>query len=150
VDGKNDVKKLQEFCIQNQLDNIKITGHLPQKQIVPYLYAADVLILAIQKDTSPLKLFEYMASKRPIVASSIPSTQNILKDNYNAILAEVDNPISFKNAIIRILTNPSLANRISDQAFQDVQHHTWEKRADKILDFLNDHLSVYRKNKLAK
>jgi len=41
--------------------------------------------------TSPLKLFEYMASGRPIVSTDIPTISKILKHEYNAMLAKPNN-----------------------------------------------------------
>ena len=59
---------------------------------------ADVLALpnpssAISREfTSPLKLFEYMASGRPIVASDLPSLREVLADGRNALLVEPATP----------------------------------------------------------
>ena len=59
---------------------------------------ADVLVLpnpasAISnRFTSPLKLFDYMASGRPIVASNLPAIREILRDTENAVLVEPGNP----------------------------------------------------------
>ena len=73
--------------------------HLPKKRFVSkYTEIADVLVLPNSaKDkmnlyTSPIKMFEYMASKRPIVASSLPSIKEILSDQDNAILFNPNDP----------------------------------------------------------
>lgn len=107
---------------------------------IPYwLAAADVLVLPnsgkekiSQRYTSPLKLFEYMASGRPIVASNLPSLREILHDD-NAIFFEADNPESLSMSLKKVLHNKNLANSISEKALSDVQAYTWQKRAGKII-----------------
>ena len=124
--------------------NILILGHQPHRQIPMYLKAADMLILPnsgrepiSRLYTSPLKLFEYMASGRPIVASDLLSLREVLNEN-NAVLVAPDDPTALAAGINQVLTDPSLAERISRQALNDVQNYTWSKRADKILRFINN------------
>lgn len=137
---KKDVKK---FKTQNSsVENLIVTGHRPHREIPYWLKAADVLILPnsgkqnISKYwTSPIKLFEYMASKRPIIASSLPSIREILNKN-NAFLAEPDDPERLAEGIKNVLKNPNFSDKISNRAFQDVQNYTWQKRAGEILKFI--------------
>jgi len=133
-------------------DNIKIFGQKPHREIPLYLKSADVLALPNSQysrdrrfaaysryDTSPIKLFEYMASNRPIVASSLPSIQEILNSN-NSFLAQADNPDSFAKEIRIILGNKELAAKVAHAAFNNVQQYSWEKRAEKIVKFINNNL----------
>jgi len=85
---------------------------------------------------SPLKLFEYMASKRPIIASDLPSIREILNEN-NAILVKPDNPGVLAQGIKKVLQDPELFVKISNQAFKDVQNYTWRRRTEKIIKFIN-------------
>lgn len=119
-----------------------MVGHRPHQEIPYWLKAADVLVLpnsAKEKIsrfyTSPLKLFEYMASGTPIVASDLPSIREVLNEK-NAVLVKPDSPEFLTAGIMKVLENPYLSDKISKQAFQDVQNYTWEKRAEKILRFI--------------
>jgi glycosyltransferase involved in cell wall biosynthesis len=103
-----------------------------------WLRTADVLVLpntGKQKVslyyTSPMKLFEYMASGTPIAASKIPSITEIL-DEKNAVLAEPDNPASFADKINYILNNSEKSAILGKQAREDVKKYTWEERARRI------------------
>lgn len=116
-----------------------ITGRLAHSQVPLYLRAADVLILPNKKGnanseyyTSPLKLFEYMASGRPIVASDLPSIREILNEN-NAVLVEPNSPVKLAEGIKRVLMDNILAEKIANQALIDVRNYTWQKRAEKII-----------------
>ena len=66
-------------------------------EIPYYLKATDTLVLLNSEKTeilknwiSPIKIFEYMASKKPIIDSNLPSIREILNEN-NAILVNSDN-----------------------------------------------------------
>ncbi|MDO8669450.1 MAG: glycosyltransferase [Candidatus Buchananbacteria bacterium] len=134
LDFKNKTKSLK---------NVVIVGHLPQHEIPAYLASADILVLPnsaksdISKTyTSPLKLFEYMAAQKPIVASALPSITEILNAN-NAILVEPDNPQKLAEGLKLILQNKLLSDKISKQSYNDVQAYSWHKRAKSIIDFIS-------------
>jgi glycosyltransferase involved in cell wall biosynthesis len=144
-----DVKRVQSIAQSRQLTNVQLIGHVPQSELPNYLYAADVLLLPTSQSwqlantTSPLKLFDYMAVKRPIVASALPTIQTILRDRHNALLSQADDPLSFKEAITMLIDHPALGQTLAEQAYQDVQQYTWDKRADRILQFAADRLSQH-------
>jgi glycosyltransferase involved in cell wall biosynthesis len=122
--------------------NILILGRRAHADIPFYLKAGDILVLPnsgkdvlSQKFTSPLKLFEYMASKRPIVASDLPALKEVLNDQ-NAVFFEPDNSESLAKAIRSTLGNYKLMIELSEHAFVDVQDYNWNKRSAKILNFL--------------
>lgn len=142
-----DIRRVKAICLERGLHNVDIVGHVPQNKLAIYLYAADILLLPTSKQwqlaetTSPMKLFEYMAVKRPIVASALPNIMTVLRDRQNALLAEPDAPLSFKSAIEELLANPPLAEELAFTAFQEVDRFTWDSRAKTILQFARERLS---------
>jgi glycosyltransferase involved in cell wall biosynthesis len=114
----------------------------PVKEIPLWLKASNVLLMPHPKTefyslhVSPLKMFEYMASKRPIVASRLPAIEEILTDNQNALLGEPGCPEDIAKNIETALINTELSTRIASRAYTDVQEHTWEKRARRILNLI--------------
>lgn len=124
------------------LENVLILGHRPYSEIPKYLAAADVLVLPnsakenISKYyTSPMKLFEYMASGRPIAASDLPSLREILNED-TAVFAFPDDPESLTLAIQKILSDKELSARITQNSRELVKTFTWGGRAKKILNFI--------------
>jgi glycosyltransferase involved in cell wall biosynthesis len=125
------------------VQNITTTGYVQPHQIPIYQAAADVLIAPNTDEnklstefTSPLKLFEYMATKRPIVASSLGSIREILAHERTAILVEPNSATALASGISRVLDEPDLAKSISDNALMEVSSNTWNQRATNILDEL--------------
>lgn len=119
-----------------------ILGHKNHKEIAAYLKAADILVIPnsakkkISKyNTSPIKLFEYMASGVPIVASDLPSIREVLS-NSDATFAEADDPNSLARAISNVILNYNEYLNKARQAMNDVRKYDWSKRADNILDFI--------------
>jgi glycosyltransferase involved in cell wall biosynthesis len=125
-------------------DNLLALPKVPHDRIPLYLKAADILVLPNKKGdkiseyyTSPMKLFEYMASEVPIVASRLPSLCEVLNDQ-NSLLVEPNNPEDLAKGINNLLDNPVLRKRLATQAFKDVNNFTWEKRGEKIVRFLKN------------
>jgi glycosyltransferase involved in cell wall biosynthesis len=125
---------------------VMFLGHRPPAEVPRYLFAADVLAMpyaatlatATGEDTaawmSPLKMFEYMAAGRPIVATDLPALREVLRHESNALLSRPGSVESLRDQIARLLSDDSLAVRLAGQARQDVAQYTWEKRAERILE----------------
>jgi len=143
-------KYVEECRKKYENRNIKIMGYRPHSEMPYWMRSADVLVLpnsgrydTSSRWTSPTKLFEYMASKRVIVASDVPSTREILDEN-TAVFFEPDNAESLANAVKKIVEDRDLADKISANAFTRVHDYTWQKRAEKILRFILYAKRTYR------
>jgi glycosyltransferase involved in cell wall biosynthesis len=118
-------------------------GNQHVSQVPTFMWACDLLLMPhpwsdfFAYNVSPLKMFEYMASRRPIIASNLPSIREILIHNKNALLIQPGDYHELSESIILLLENRKFANYIIDNSFNDVQNYTWDKRAYLILKFLN-------------
>ena len=90
---------------------------------------------ASERDTSPMKLFEYMASGVPVVASDVPSLREVLNKR-NSFLAPPNDPKALAEEVRGILSNPDEAEARASAARIDVEAYTWDKRAEDMLNFL--------------
>ena len=137
-DNENYIR-LNNFIIENNIKNVKLLHKINRKELHKYYLNSDILILPnldekINNWTSPLKLFEYMAVKRLIIASNIESLREILIHNHNSILF---NPNIENDLVDKI--NFSVKNYNKDlvvNAFEDVKEYTWTNRANQILNFI--------------
>lgn len=119
--------------------NLRMAGRKLHSEIPYWQAAADVLVLPntgkedISKYyTSPMKLFEYMASMRPIVASDLPSVRELLSEE-NAVLVAPDDASALAHAIGTVLADGAQGHTIASRARADVETHTWDARAGRVL-----------------
>lgn len=133
-----DFKKYADRNIQDK--RVLIFPHMPKKNLLPFIDDADVLVLPNSaKDkmclyTSPIKMFEYMASKRPIVASRLSSIKEILNDKENAILFNPDDAEDLASKIVFSVNFD--CQKIVNKAYIDAKKYTWDMRAVQIKEFL--------------
>jgi glycosyltransferase involved in cell wall biosynthesis len=80
--------------------------------------------------TSPLKLFEYMASARPVVTSDIPVVSKIVKHGESAMLAEPNNIEMLSEYVLQLLNHKEKAATISKEAYKLVKQYSWTKRCE--------------------
>ena len=119
-----------------------------REDIAKLICSADVLLLpnksgdsASDRDTSPMKLFEYMASGVPIVASDIGSLREVL-DESTAYLVPANDPHALARCVEKALADSSGARERADNALKAVGAYTWDKRAEGMLNFLEQHLKT--------
>ncbi|MBI5348748.1 MAG: glycosyltransferase family 4 protein [Chloroflexi bacterium] len=139
---EGDVRRLRAEVSERGWKNVEVIGYVAPDQVPLYQVAADVVVLPnsakseiSRLHTSPLKLFEYMASGTPIVASDLPSLREVLRDHENAILVEADDANALANGIKLLLNDRALADRLAATARKDVETMTWSARAESVIRF---------------
>lgn len=135
-----------EMARETGAENFRMEGFVRQEKVPDYLRASDVLVMPYSSGmtiedgteagefTSPLKLFEYMAAAKPIVATAVPSVLEILRHGENSVLVPPDDEEEFLRALGLVLSDQRLCARISRRARSDAAGYTWEKRVERIID----------------
>ncbi len=125
--------------VHGHIKNISIIGRVDHVDVPKYLASADAFVLPDSAKytysnlyTSPMKLFEYMASEHPIVASKVPSLLEVLDDE-TAVFFDADDAESLGNAINSILSDEQKSRTLSSLALERVSAFTWEKRTKAIV-----------------
>lgn len=120
---------------------VLLPGRVPPAEVAGWLKAADVLVLPnvgtdpeSTHQTSPLKLFEYMAAGRPIVASDLPSVREIV-DERSAWLVKPGDAASIAAGVRAALAAPLEAGARAEEALRRVRGRTWRARAAAVLEF---------------
>jgi glycosyltransferase involved in cell wall biosynthesis len=119
-------------------DRVQFVGLVPPSAVAACLTQASVLVLpntssAISdRYTSPLKLFEYLAAGRPIVASDLPALREILTDGETALLVRAGDPDALAAALGRLAHDPALAARLAANAREIAPRFSWSERAGRL------------------
>lgn len=137
VGGTNkDILHWKSICKE---DNVIFHGFIPNYLLSRYYRYFDVLIAPYQVNglslyPSPLKIIEYLAAKRPIIASDLQMVHEVLKDGINSLLCPQHDIKSWVNALLQLRNNEKLRNRLRNNAWKDfIKNYTWESRARKVL-----------------
>lgn len=124
--------KVDELNLNNR---VVFTGKLNHKDIASVLSIADIAVIyhrgsAADLVGAPLKLFEYMAAGRAVIAPAVPNMQLILNDRKTALLVPPDNPEALSKAFIELLDDAQLRLVIGMAARQQaIEKHSWDKTA---------------------
>jgi glycosyltransferase involved in cell wall biosynthesis len=125
----------------NLKDRVTFTGAVDYQEIPGILKGLDVTVAPYPPIAdfyfSPIKIFEYMASGRPIVASRIGQVAEILEDGRTALLVPPGDAEALGHALLRLRSNRELGERLGSVAQVEVQKaHTWARRVETIEPFL--------------
>ncbi len=140
-------KGLQEnLRAQDLLKNVSFTGYVPYEQIPAYLAAMDIAIAPyppIRKFYfSPLKLFEYMATGLPVVASRVGQIAEIIKDGYNGLLFEPGNTRECIENVSQLIESKALRQNMGLAAHQTIhQNYSWRANAQRIIQLISELIS---------
>jgi glycosyltransferase involved in cell wall biosynthesis len=135
------VKRIKNLIFHDHISYKKVPGILSRSKILlmPYLNKVNVKSknLEVSKFMSPLKLFDYLASGKAIIASNLPVYSHILKDGYNCLLADPKNYDDWLNKIKLLHNDKNLYKKICYNSYNTAKKFTWLKRTKKILEVYN-------------
>jgi glycosyltransferase involved in cell wall biosynthesis len=123
-------------------DRVVFHGPVEPARRFEYIHRADVCLLPLTatsigaRHTSPIKLFEYMAAGKPIVAADLPSIRAVVTPGVHALTVAVGDPRAFAAAIDRLLADPAESARLAAAARTRAADFTWENRGRTIAAFL--------------
>lgn len=122
------------------VEHFVYVGHVAPSKAPLYLRAFDVCAMPhppaaqFSSYTSPLKLFEYMAAGRAIVASDLPAWADVVAHEETALLLPPDDVAAWAAAIERLKDDGDLRRRLGEKARESaLAHYTWSARAERIL-----------------
>ncbi|NQU77784.1 glycosyltransferase family 4 protein [Candidatus Falkowbacteria bacterium] len=122
-------------------DDAIFIEHVPFNDVPRYEKAMDILVMPFPWTEhyayymSPLKMFEYMACKVPIVTTDLPTVREIL-DEESAVFVKPGEPASLASGFRKVLESEEKGRGIALDAYEKIKKYTWDKRADNILRFI--------------
>lgn len=137
--SESDLDRVRELVRRLELtERVHFRGYLPPSDVAKERNEADAFVIPLLDSetaryyTSPLKLFEAMASGRPTVASDLPSIREILRHEENALLVPAGNAEALAGALQRLADEPETGARLAARAAEDVKRYSWDERGRRL------------------
>jgi len=120
-------------------------GRISPCRVPAYLQSADILLLPntkvseeSERFTSPIKLFEYLAAGKAIVASDLPSIREILGPD-DALFVPPGDALALASAIGRLAADETARTALAERSRALALRYTWQARAKCVIHTLNIH-----------
>ena len=126
-------------------DRVRFTGFVPRDQVPAYVAAFDIALQpAVVPYASPLKLFEYLALRKAVVAPRCPNIEEVLSHELNALLFDENMPGAFEAALSRLCADRLLRERLGQAAGETISSKglTWHNNAQRVVGLANRLLSA--------
>lgn len=148
---QEDIDPWQDALAEQSISNVAITGFIPNSRLPLYQAASDVLVMPYGKKISgssggdisrvinPMKMFDYLAAGRPIIASEIPVFHEILTQE-TTIFCEPDNAGGWAQAIQNLMADPGKCAEMGERAKTSAEKYSWKNRARTTLEKLKRQL----------
>lgn len=140
-------EKFAEVVKESLPANLHFAGGKPHSEMPLWIAAADaVLVLGTKRDeqsyrwTSPMKLFEYMAAGRSIVASATPALLEVVGAR-EALLYEPDDAKDLAEKVRQAVEQSSQVAALISEALQSARGRSWSGRAKRVIHFIESTLN---------
>lgn len=124
IGGGGECAQVQQLAASLKLPNLRFLGFMPQSDLIGILAGADVCLGAFGSTGKadrviPTKAYEIMALHKPLISGRSTASAEALIDGENAVLANMADPASLAEAILKLRNDPALRRRIADNAYQN-------------------------------
>lgn len=132
----------EEKHLKNQtkdLRNVYFLGALKHHEIVNYLKAGDIFVLASistpsDREGTPTSIMEAMAAGLPIVATKVGGTSYLVKNGENGLVVGEKDTDALARAIIRLIGDQNLREKMSRQNTLDIKEQDWPSIVAKVIN----------------
>lgn len=126
-------------------DHFIFTGRIPHADIPYYICSSELCTAPFipgrndKTGLSPLKIYEYLACGKPVVASNLPGVKEIITESRGGVLVEPRNAEDLGRAIVRMLmTDSDKIPKPHELSKHMYEHHSWAKVAKKTVNVLTN------------
>lgn len=127
-------------------NNLLHCGTVMHDDVPSYLSAADVFVLPTTNEGCCNAIVEAMACGLPVISSNLPFNYDILDDT-NSIMVDPMDVNQIAHAIAKLKNDPDMRNRLAQGALAKAEGLTLDRRADKILEFIQKQIQQKNENK---
>lgn len=137
-----DQKWLHRRVAELELDStVSITGELPHDEVLRRVRDADLCLFPFPRNYAtefiyPVKVLEYIAAGRTVIASDLPGVNRIIEDGRSGILVKPDDPQALADAIYNLWKSPELRRSLAANARAAAPKFEWTRINGQMLDAL--------------
>lgn len=142
VGSGRQLKYVSDKINELSLHNVYLTGGVPHREVFKYIYDMDICLnifkkLPISHGACPIKLFEYLVMKKPVISTRIKEVENINE----GFVFFADTTEELVNSINKISTDKGIANEYVNRGYNAVVNkYTWGKIADRFIEEVEKHM----------
>lgn len=119
-------------------EHVTFTGSVPYRDVPSYIAAGDIAVMsATAYYCNPMKMYEYMALGKPVVAPRQANIREIAADGLDSLLFEPDSAPALAEALTTLVAQPGLRQRLGAAGRQRALDQTWHNRAIALQDALS-------------
>jgi glycosyltransferase involved in cell wall biosynthesis len=149
-DGPLRTKVEVEFDRRGLTRNVVFTGWLPHEQVPGLIRQFDVALAPYSEPehlwyASPMKVFEYMACGRPVVAAALGQIEEVVRDGETGVLYSHEDPDGLASACEQLLADRALRERLGRAAAEQLNgRYTWDSNATRVVELAGELIAARR------
>lgn len=120
---------LQRRAQELNLRNVRFIGVVPKDQIPSLADQHDIYIQTTRIDNMPVTVLEMWAAGLPVVATNVGGIPYLVRDGVDGLLVPSERPEALADACLRLLRDPGLAERLSENGRRRAEEHSWDSIA---------------------
>ena len=122
----------------NMEDNFQFPGQVARERAAEYICAMDICVApyhSTRGETSPVKLFDYLACARPVVASAIEALETVQNELPGLVLVEPDDPDTLAEGLIEVLDRYEHYEEQAEKTREVIfEKYSWRRVAEDVVD----------------
>jgi glycosyltransferase involved in cell wall biosynthesis len=140
-------KNLEQFITENNLKSIRMVGFKPRNEYISkYLANTDISVLPSRSgEGNPFVILEAFQFARPVIATRVGGTPELIKDNETGLLIDPENPKLLADSILKLAKDNALRKRLGKSGKKFLETFpTWNDLSSEIY---NEYLKIWLEKK---
>jgi len=134
--GTRFLRKYDKFVRRNKITDVVFRGMVSYNELPRYYKTADIFCSpATGRESFGIVLLEAMALGKPLVATNIEGYASVITSGKEGLLVEPNNETALARALIALITDEPLRQRMGERGLVTAREHSWEKIARRIADY---------------
>jgi len=134
VVGMGDREKFDNVIAREQIQGVDFVGFVPREELPRYYASCDIFCApSIARESFGIVLLEAMASRKPVVATTIPGYLTVMANEREGLMVEPRDPTALAVALVRLLADDELRNRLGTRGRATAEGYSWTEVAQRVM-----------------